>query len=133
MKKNPNISVISKTIYLSDQSSLENQRFLWTYEITIENNGAEIIQLLNRYWRITDLTSHVEEVRGPGVLGLQPIIKPQKSFVYSSYCQLTVPQGTMEGYYEIQNLDEARSIVEIPKFILSTPSDISALYRSKLH
>lgn len=133
MKKNLKIKITSKTIYLPDQSSIEEQRFLWTYEMTVENDSDEIIQLLNRYWRITDLTGHVEEIRGPGVIGLQPVIKPKKSFVYSSYCQLVVPQGTMEGYYEIQNLDEARSVIEIPKFILSTPSDITVLYRSKLH
>jgi len=133
MKKNTQVTVHSKSIYLSDQSTVEEQRFLWTYEMTIENKSEETIQLLNRYWRITDMTGHVEEVRGPGVVGLQPLIKSGKTFIYSSYCQLAAPQGTMEGYYEMQTLDEVHFIVEISKFILSTPSDISADFRSRLH
>lgn len=133
MKKNTDITISTNTIYLPEQSTIEEQRFLWTYEITIENKSPDTIQLLNRYWRVTDMTGHVEEVRGPGVIGLQPIIKADKTFIYSSYCQLAAPQGTMEGYYEMQNLDEVRFIVEIPKFILSTPSDISASFRSLLH
>ena len=119
--------------YLSDLSVQESQRFLWAYEVTIINNSEEIVQLLSRYWRITDMTGRVEEVRGPGVVGLQPIIKPGKNFIYSSFCQLTTPQGTMEGHYELQTLDDVSFTIEIPKFILSTPEKISASYRSKLH
>src|SRR5471030_2060595 len=83
------VQVSSKSQYLEDESSPENHRFLWSYEITIVNESEEIIQLLNRYWRITDMRGQVEEVRGPGVVGLQPIIKPGKQFAYNSYCQLT--------------------------------------------
>jgi ApaG protein len=127
------IEVSTKTQYIPDQSSPENHRFLWSYDITIVNKSDQVIQLLNRYWRITDMRGKVEEVRGPGVIGLQPIIKPGKEFAYSSYCQLTTPQGTMEGNYEIQNLDENRFIVEVPKFVLTCPSSSSDTFRSKLH
>jgi ApaG protein len=67
------------------------------------------------------------------VIGLQPLIKPRSRFIYTSFCQLMTPQGTMEGYYEVQDLDEKRFSVEIPKFILSSPSEISATFRSRLH
>jgi ApaG protein len=127
------IEVSTKTQYIPDQSSPENHRFLWSYDITIVNKSDQVIHLLNRYWRITDMRGKVEEVRGPGVIGLQPIIKPGKEFAYSSYCQLTTPQGTMEGNYEIQNLDENRFIVEVPKFVLTCPSSSSDTFRSKLH
>lgn len=119
--------------YLSEQSSQASQRFLWSYEITIRNDTDEIVQLLNRYWRITDMTGHVEEVRGPGVIGLQPIIKPGKKFVYSSLCQLTTPQGTMEGHYEFQTLEETSFTTTIPKLILTAPEEVATAFRSRLH
>ena len=127
------IQVVAKVNYLAEESSQERHRFLWSYEMTVTNQSDEIVQLLNRHWRITDMSGRVEEIRGPGVVGLQPLIKPHKSFVYSSFCQLNTPQGTMEGYYEMQNLDEVRFLAEIPKFVLSTPMAISPGFRSKLH
>lgn len=127
------MKVIGKATYLPEESSVDKQRFLWSYEITITNLTNEIVQLLNRYWRITDMSGKVDEVRGPGVVGLQPIIKPEKNFVYNSFCQLNTPQGTMEGYYEMQTLDEVRFLAEIPKFILTSPTTITSPYRSKLH
>jgi ApaG protein len=130
--KNIKITIHAQSTYLSEQSAQEIQRFLWSYEISIHNESDEIVQLLNRYWRITDMTSHIEEVRGPGVIGLQPIIKPQKKFSYTSFCQLITPQGTMEGHYEMQTLDEARFIVQIPKFVLSA-TGLSDEWRGRLH
>ena len=99
----------------------------------VRNESGDIVQLLNRYWRITDMTGHVEEVRGPGVVGLQPLIKPEKKFVYNSFCQLSTPHGTMEGEYEMQTLEEKRFIVQIPKFVLAAPLDIAETFRSRLH
>lgn len=133
MSKSKSITINTKTSYVSEQSDPEHEKFIWSYEITIENGLDEIVQLLNRYWRITDMTGHVEEIRGQGVVGLQPLIKPEKKFVYSSFCQLQTPQGTMEGHYEMQNLDEVRFNVSVPKFILSAPSSINHSYRSRLH
>ncbi|HSW69092.1 MAG TPA: Co2+/Mg2+ efflux protein ApaG [Gammaproteobacteria bacterium] len=119
--------------YLSAQSAhIEN--FLWSYEITISNESEdEVVQLLNRHWRITDMMGHIEEVRGPGVVGLQPIIKPGKKFVYNSLCQLVTPQGTMEGSYEFQTLEEVMFTVPIPKLVLTSPDDVAVAFRSRLH
>jgi ApaG protein len=126
-------SVSVQPSFLPEQSDPVNYKFVWSYEITIKNNHQEIVQLLGRFWRITDMSGRVEEVHGPGVVGLQPIIKPDKEFIYKSYCQLTTPQGTMEGYYEMQNLEEQHFHIEIPKFILSAPSSITRVFKSKLH
>lgn len=125
------IKAVSK--YLREQSDIANQKFVWSYEITIANDSEEIIQLLNRYWRITDMTSRIEEVNGAGVVGLQPLIKPGKRFIYTSFCQLLTPQGTMEGFYEMQDLEEEHFMIEIPKFILSAPLAITRKFRDKLH
>lgn len=115
------ITISTKSVFLEAQSSPENNFFIWMYEITILNNSEQIVQLLHRHWKITDLNGKIEEVSGPGVIGLQPLIKPGKSFSYSSFCQLTTPQGTMGGYYEMQNLDEEKFKVEIPEFTLISP------------
>lgn len=127
------IIVTAQPTYMPDQSDPIRRKFIWAYEITIINESHEIIQLLSRHWRITDMTGKVEEVRGVGVIGLQPIIKPGRTFSYTSYCQLLSPQGTMEGQYEIQNLEEEHFMIDIPKFILSAPSSITQTDRSKLH
>ncbi|MDR3492866.1 MAG: Co2+/Mg2+ efflux protein ApaG [Gammaproteobacteria bacterium] len=131
-KKNA-IQIKTATYYLADQSSIEAQRYIWSYDITIINNSDEIIQLLNRYWQITDSKGNIEEVKGPGVVGLQPIIKPGKEFAYSSFCQLNTPQGTMKGHYEMQTLDDKQFLVEIPKFDLTSPSANAHALRSRLH
>lgn len=127
------MTVKAAPAYIEEQSDPPHRKFVWAYEITIVNNSNDIVQLLYRNWRITDMTGKVEEVHGAGVVGLQPIIKPGKQFVYTSFCQLATPQGTMDGYFEMQNLDEERFTVQVPKFILSAPSLISEAYRSKLH
>lgn len=127
------IVVSSSPNYIPEQSDPMNQKFIWSYEIKIKNDSPEIVQLLTRYWKITDMTGKVEEIHGTGVIGLQPIIKPNKQFIYVSFCQLNTPQGTMEGHYVLQNLDEQQFSVEIPKFILSAPSSITKSFRSRLH
>jgi ApaG protein len=119
--------------YLSDQSDPSHQKFIFSYEITITNESEEIVQLLTRYWRITDMTGKIEEVQGIGVIGMQPIIKPGKQFIYTSFCQLITPQGTMEGHYEMQTLEDKAFYIQIPKFILSAPSSITQTFRSILH
>ncbi len=127
------MQIKANSTYLPEQSSQDTKRFLWSYEIVISNESEEIVQLLNRYWRITDMTGHIEEVRGPGVVGFQPLIKPKKSFTYNSFCQLATPQGTMEGHYEMQTLEEEHFTVTIPKFVLVSPEEVSATFRSRLH
>lgn len=118
------IMVNAQPCYRLEQSDPLNQKFIWSYEITIVNKGNEIVQLLSRYWRITDTTGKIEEVYGAGVIGLQPIIKPDNQFIYTSFCQLSTPQGTMEGHYVMQDLDEIHFNVNIPRFILSAPASI---------
>jgi len=132
-KKNKEVNVFARTSFLTSESDPDSQKFVWSYDITIVNKSDEIIQLLNRFWRITDMTGHVEEINGIGVVGLQPVIKPGKEFQYKSYCQLNTPQGTMEGHYDMQNMDDKHFEVEIPKFILSAPSRLTKLFRDKLH
>lgn len=132
-EKKIKIQVTAKSLYIPDQSSPEGNRFTWSYDITIANQSDQIVQLLNRYWRITDMRGKVEEIRGQGVIGLQPLIKPGKEFSYSSFAQLSTPQGTMEGHYEVQNLEEEVFIVDIPKFILTCPSSSESVFRSRLH
>ncbi|HLB43050.1 MAG TPA: Co2+/Mg2+ efflux protein ApaG [Gammaproteobacteria bacterium] len=133
MKRIDTIIVTARPSYIQAQSDPSHQKFMWSYKVTIVNDSNEIVQLLNRYWRITDMTGKIEEIHGAGVVGLQPLIKPGKQFIYTSYCQLVSPQGTMEGHYEVQNVNEEHFRVDIPKFILSAPSSITKLYRSKLH
>lgn len=131
--KSLNILVSSQPSYISSQSDPAHLKFVWSYEITIKNNSDDIVQLLNRYWLITDMTGKVEEIQGLGVIGQQPIIKPGKQFVYVSYCQLHTPQGTMEGHYGMQNMEEEQFNIDIPKFILSAPSLVTQAFRSRLH
>jgi len=133
LKKKMLIDVVATASYLPEHSSALTLRYFWTYQITITNKSDEIVQLLNRYWRIVDLTGHIEEVRGPGVIGLQPIIKPDKQFSYQSFCQLATPQGSMEGHYEMQTLGEELSIVTIPKFELAAPQHLAVEFRERLH
>ena len=133
MKKKLDFKVIAQTTYLVEQSVPTDNIFIWTYQITITNNSNEIVQLLNRFWHIIDMADKVEEVQGPGVIGLQPIIKPKKKFSYNSFCQLATPQGTMEGHYEMQTLDEEPFLIEIPRFELIAPKEAQTIFRSKLH
>lgn len=134
MSKNEiKISVSPLPNFIAAQSDPARNRFVWSYEIIIKNNSDEIVQLLNRFWQITDMSGKVEEIHGVGVIGLQPLIKPGKEFAYVSYCQLHTPQGTMEGHYEMQNLNEEHFNIEIPKFVLSASSSATKVFKSKLH
>ena len=133
MTKENKILITTSPYYVLEQSDPTRDKFVWSYEITIANNSDDAIQLLNRFWKITETTGKIEEIKGAGVLGQQPLIQPGTEFIYTSYCQLSTPQGTMEGYYEMQTVLGMRFNVEIPKFILSAPSSITAMYKSKLH
>ncbi|MFZ2314247.1 MAG: Co2+/Mg2+ efflux protein ApaG [Gammaproteobacteria bacterium] len=131
MKKN--IIVTAKAAFDNMQSDALHHKFVWSYDITIENNSNEIVQLLNREWLITDVSGKIEEIHGVGVVGLQPLLKPGKTFNYTSYCQLSTPQGTMEGHYEMQDLNDVHFTVAIPKFVLQAPNIINPRYRTSLH
>jgi ApaG protein len=108
--------------FLPEHSSDDDQSYTWVYEISITNFSDKVIQLLNRHWIITDLNGHVDEVKGPGVVGLQPVIKPGETFSYSSFCVLHTQSGSMQGTYEMQDLDRSKFQVNIPEFLLLQPS-----------
>jgi ApaG protein len=107
--------------YLDDQSSPEDSEFFWAYTIEITNETKETVQLRSRVWHITDGLGNTEEVRGPGVVGEQPVIIPGGSFSYTSGCPLGTPSGIMVGSYQIEGEDGALFDVAIPAFSLDCP------------
>lgn len=115
------IRVAVKPAYLEDQSEPDEGKFLWSYTITIENRGKETVQLISRYWHITDAIGRVQEVRGPGVVGAQPVLEPGQSFEYTSGCPLPTASGTMAGRYQMKKLAGEQFEAEIPAFLLESP------------
>ncbi|MFQ5774005.1 MAG: Co2+/Mg2+ efflux protein ApaG [Kiloniellaceae bacterium] len=115
------IRVTVKPIYLEDQSSPTDNHFVWAYQVRIENMGGETVQLLHRYWQITDSMGRVQEVRGAGVVGEQPTLGPGESFEYTSGTPLPTPSGIMVGSYEMESASGRRFNVAIPAFSLDSP------------
>lgn len=107
--------------FLPEQSDPDNQRYLFAYKIRIVNSGQATAQLMSRHWIITDANQHVEEVRGPGVVGEQPRLAPGESFEYTSGCPLQTPFGSMRGSYQCVAEDGTAFDVPIPEFLLSVP------------
>lgn len=107
--------------YLDDRSTPEEDYFFWAYTIEISNRGSVPVQLRSRYWRITDAKGHVEEVRGPGVVGETPVIEPGRSFTYTSGCPLRTSSGLMVGSYAMTTEDGEMFEVSIPAFSLDSP------------
>jgi ApaG protein len=107
--------------YLEDQSAPEDSEFLWAYTIEITNETEQTVQLRSRVWQITDAMGNTEEVRGPGVVGEQPVIVPGGSFSYTSGCPLATPSGIMVGSYQMEAKDGALFDVAIPAFSLDCP------------
>lgn len=118
------IDISIQTQYLTEQSDPENDRYAFSYTIGIENRGDEPVQLLSRHWLITDDNEQVEEVRGPGVVGLQPLIQPGQKFVYTSGAVITTEFGTMQGTYEMAKPDGSRFDAPIPAFLLARPHSV---------
>ncbi|HXQ41659.1 MAG TPA: Co2+/Mg2+ efflux protein ApaG [Candidatus Udaeobacter sp.] len=116
------ITVTVKPYYLEDQSEPDEQRFVWAYHVRIENNGQRTVQLRNRYWRITDSRGRIQEVRGAGVVGEQPVLRPGDSFEYTSGTPLPTPSGIMGGTYQMEASETGeRFDVMIPSFSLDSP------------
>ena len=107
--------------YLAGQSDPDEGRWVWAYQIEIENHGPEPVQLMARRWIITDATGHVETVRGPGVVGEQPLIAPGDSYSYASGCPLPTPSGSMEGAYTMTDASGRSFEAVIPAFSLDLP------------
>jgi ApaG protein len=107
--------------YLPDQSDPAESRYVWAYQIEVENRGQETVQLFARHWIITDANGKVEEVRGPGVVGEQPTLKPGEAFRYASGCPLGTPSGSMVGSFEMHTDDGERFEAAVPGFSLDLP------------
>jgi ApaG protein len=115
------IHVAVTPAYLDDQSDPDEDRYVWAYTITIENRGTEPVQLISRYWNIVDGTGRVQELRGPGVIGAQPVIGPGESFEYTSGCPLETASGMMSGRYQMRAASGEDFEAEIPVFLLESP------------
>ncbi|HLP97969.1 MAG TPA: Co2+/Mg2+ efflux protein ApaG [Sideroxyarcus sp.] len=115
------IQVSVQVRYLADQSDEADDRYVFAYTITVANDGEHAVRLLSRHWIITDANNHVQEVKGKGVVGEQPLIKPGQSFEYTSGTVLATQVGTMSGSYQMQVVDGGEFSVAIPQFVLSVP------------
>jgi ApaG protein len=107
--------------YVVEQSDPANQHYLFAYHISIRNQGNETVQLISRHWIITNGEGHTEEVRGPGVVGYQPTLKPGEEFQYTSGCPLTTPVGTMHGSFQMVTAEGQNFDAMIEPFRLAIP------------
>lgn len=115
------IRITVRPNYLDDQSSPDENHFVWAYHVRIENQGATTVQLKSRHWKITDALGRLQEVQGPGVVGEQPVLNPGESFEYTSGTPLSTPSGIMAGSYQMQGPDGQVFDVAIPAFSLDSP------------
>jgi ApaG protein len=115
------IKVSVRPYYLEDESDPSNNHYFWAYNVVVENEGMEAVQLVSRYWNITDVTGQVEEINGAGVVGEQPTLDPGESFEYTSGCPLSAPSGVMHGHYRMRTHDGREFQVAIPPFSLDLP------------
>ena len=116
-----NVRVHVESEFAPGRSSPAENKWFFLYTIRITNESAETVQLLSRHWIITDAMGEVREVRGPGVVGKQPVLEPGESFEYTSGCDLTTPFGTMRGTYQMVTSGREDFEIEIPAFTLTEP------------
>ncbi len=116
-----NVTVSVEPMYLDGESVPEKNIYVWAYTVRIENKGAETLQLRTRHWKITDAYGRVQEVKGPGVVGEQPVLKPGEAFEYTSGTPLNTPSGIMGGTYAMERDTGELFDVEIPPFSLDAP------------
>jgi ApaG protein len=114
------IEVVVTPKFLADRSAPDKGQFFWAYTIEISNNGGETVQLKTRYWHITDAFGRVQEVRGAGVVGKEPVIAPGQSFEYTSGVPLQTPSGIMAGRYGMVTGEGEHFDIEIPAFSLDS-------------
>ena len=122
------ITIIVEPFYLDEQSEPSDSHYVWAYHVRIENNGQKAVQLITRYWRITDSLGNVQEVRGDGVVGEQPVLDPGASFEYTSGTPLSTPSGIMAGTYQMETTKGERFDVTIPAFSLDSPHQAGAVH-----
>lgn len=120
-----NIKITVAPHYLVEQSDTDEHHYVWSYTIQIENVGEETVQLINRYWHITDASGAVQEVHGAGVIGEQPVLKPGDVYQYTSGAALRTSSGIMVGKYEMEVHGGERFVVDIPAFSLDSPDQVS--------
>ena len=119
------IRITVNSVYVPDQSSPLVQRYVFAYTVKIVNEGAEPAQLRTRHWIITDAAGKVEEVRGPGVVGHQPLLRPGEHFEYTSGCVLRTPRGQMHGTYQMHRADGRMFDATIAPFQLALPHSLN--------
>ena len=122
MANTKGIAVSVEPSYLEAKSSPENSQYFWAYRVTIENQGQETVQLLNRHWMISNARGELTEVKGPGVVGEQPVLKPGEIYEYTSGAPLDTPSGMMGGAYQMESESGDRFDIEIPTFSLDRPN-----------
>ncbi len=123
------IEVAVQTFYLEDQSDPAAGQWVWAYRVRIANAGTETVQLLRRTWRITDARGKLNVVEGPGVVGEQPVLRPNEAFEYTSGTPLPTPSGFMEGAYHMQVLDTGEQFdAAVPAFSLDAPQAVRKLH-----
>ena len=120
-EKKHEVSVTARTAFIPEQSDVHNGRYVFAYTITITNTGDVAAQLISRHWIITDANHQVQEVRGLGVIGEQPRLRPRESFEYTSGTAIATPVGTMRGSYQMVAEDGTHFDAPIPEFTLSMP------------
>jgi ApaG protein len=116
------IAVSVEPTYLETRSSPDSSQYFWAYRVIIRNQGREKVQLLSRHWMITNARGELTEVKGAGVVGEQPILKPGESFEYTSGAPLNTPSGMMGGAYQMESESGERFDIEIPTFSLDRPN-----------
>lgn len=115
--------------FLEQQSDPQVGRFMWAYTVRIHNESKDIVQLKTRYWRITDARGMTEEVRGDGVVGEQPVLRPGEAFEYTSGAPLGTPSGLMVGAYGMIKVEDGRRFeINIPAFSLDSPHDVRRVH-----
>ncbi len=126
-KTTRSITISVQPFYLDEQSSPDEEHYVWAYKVNIANGGGETVKLLNRHWRITDSLGRLQEVQGAGVVGEQPVLEPGESFEYTSGTPLPTPSGIMVGTYEMECDGGERFLVDIPAFSLDSPYESGAV------
>src|SRR5215510_5703405 len=115
------VKITARTAFIPEQSDISGERYVFAYTITIHNLGSLPVQLISRHWIITDSNNHVQEVRGQGVVGEQPMLRPNESFEYTSGTAIATPVGTMRGSYQMKAQDGKQFDAPITEFTLSMP------------
>ena len=122
------ITITVEPYYLDEQSEPSEGHFVWAYHVRIENNGGKTVKLMTRHWRITDSLGNVQEVRGDGVIGEQPVLTPGETFEYTSGTPLGTPSGIMAGSYRMETDDGKSFDAVIPAFSLDSPHQAGMIH-----